>query len=110
MTIYVYKPQNAQSSDAYLAGSLASDGENEDAGDHCEIDIGVSNGGKVLTRDAVNGCSNFKVDLDLENDVSVDMSSWKVRVSYNDTGHDEAWRDSQMQLAESSMKSLLSLS
>ena len=75
----------------------------------CQIDIVVSNGGKVLTKDYEDGCTNFMIDLDLDDNVSVDLSSWKVRVSYNDTGHDEAWRDSQMQLIDNSMKDIYAL-
>ena len=75
----------------------------------CKIDVIVSNGGKVLTKDYEDGCTNFKIDLDLDDNVSVDLSSWKVRVSYNDTGHDEAWRDSQMQLIDNSMKDIYAL-
>ena len=59
--------------------------------------------------DEDDGCTNFKIDIDLENDVSVDSNSWKVRVSYNNTGHDEAWRDSQMQLIDNSMKDIYAI-
>ena len=62
-----------------------------------------------MTKDYEDGCINFKIDLDLDDNVSVDLSSWKVRVSYNDTGHDEAWRDSQMQLIDNSMKDIYAL-